>query len=116
MKITRNVFINNGATMQICDEGENNTYIYNYNDDWTSPDVDSDQIVDTPYSIDGVVGNQDLYPLADPHAVPPVTTTTTTTTTTSTGTGTPIPMELLLLADGGVIIILVGVFFVKRKV
>ena len=115
MKITRNVFINNGATTQICDEGENNTYIYNYYDDWTSPDVDSDQIVDTPYSIDGVVGNQDLYSLADPHAVPPVTTTTNTTTT-STGTGDPIPMEILMIAGGGVIIILVSVFFVKRKV
>jgi parallel beta-helix repeat protein len=113
-EITRNVFINNGATKQVCDEGENNTYIYNYYDDWTSPDVDSDQIVDTPYSIDGVAGNQDLYPLADPYPVPPVTTTTNTTT--STGTGTPTPMELLLLAGGGVIVILVVVFFVKRKV
>jgi parallel beta-helix repeat protein len=111
-EITRNVFINNGAAGQVCDDGVNNTFIYNYYDDWTSPDADSDLIVDTPYSIEGAVGNADPYPLADPDAIPP---TTETTTTTSTETPAPIPMEILLLAGGAVVIVLVGVFFVKRK-
>ncbi|TFG28765.1 hypothetical protein EU528_10800 [Candidatus Thorarchaeota archaeon] len=110
-EITRNVFINNGASRQVCDEGENNTYIYNYYDDWTTPDVDLDQIVDTPYSIDGEAGNEDPYPLADPDAIPPLTTGTIT----GTEAAAPIPMEILLIAGGVVAIILVGVFYVKRK-
>jgi len=112
MDITRNVFINNGAAAQVCDEGENNTYIYNYYDDWVSPDADSDQIVDLPYAIDGGADNEDPYPLAAPDAVPPVTGGTTTTGTVEGG---EIPMDLLVIGGGAVVIILVGVFFVKRK-
>jgi len=110
MEVTRNVFINNGAAAQVSDEGENNTYIYNYYDDWTSPDADLDQIVDTPYSIAGAVGNEDPYPLAAPDAVPPGSTATT-----GTEGSAPIPMEILMIAGGAVVIIIVGIFFVKRK-
>jgi hypothetical protein len=113
-EITRNVFINNTDTAQICDEGSNNTYIYNYYDDWVSPDADSDLIVDLPYTLDGEAENEDLYPLAEPDAVPPVTDETTPTGT-GTGEGIQIPMDIILIAGGAVVIILVGVFFVKRK-
>lgn len=113
MEITRNVFINNSAAAQVYDEGENNTYIYNYYDDWVSPDADSDQIVDVPYAIDGEAENEDPYPLAAPDAVPPVTGGTTTTS--GTGVDGEIPMDLLMIGGGAVVIILVGVFFVKRK-
>ncbi len=111
MEITRNVFINNGAAAQVYDEGENNTYIYNYYDDWVSPDADADHIVDVPYTIDGGAGNEDPYPLADSDAVPPETGGTTS----GTGVGGEIPMDLLMIGGGAVVIILVGVFFVKRK-
>lgn len=37
-----------------------NTFVYNYWNEWISPDVDSDGIVDDPYPIDY---NQDSYPL-----------------------------------------------------
>ncbi|MGY5874049.1 MAG: right-handed parallel beta-helix repeat-containing protein, partial [Candidatus Thorarchaeota archaeon] len=95
MEITQNVFINNGATgSQVYDEGGNNTYIYNYYDEWISPDADSDLIIDVPYVIDGDADNEDPYPLADPNAVPPETDDPTT------GTGAPIPMEILLIAGG----------------
>jgi len=114
MEVTRNVFINNSVAAQVYDEGENNTYVYNYYDDWVSPDADADQIVDVSYTIDGGAGNEDPYPLADPDAVPPVTGGTTTTTT-GTGDGGEIPMDLLVIGGGAVVIILVGVFFVKRK-
>lgn len=111
MEITRNVFINNGVATQVYDEGENNTYIYNYYDDWVSPDTDVNQIVDVPYTIDGGTGNEDQYPLADPDAVPPVIGGTTS----GTEVGGEIPMDLLMIGGGAVVIILVGVFFVKRK-
>ena len=114
VEITRNVFINNSAAVQVCDEGENNTYIYNYYDDWVSPDADSDLIVDSPYVIDGDTENEDPYPLADPDAVPP-TIDETTTTGTGESESVPIPMEMILIAGGAVVIILVGVFVVKRK-
>ncbi|MHA1663997.1 MAG: right-handed parallel beta-helix repeat-containing protein [Candidatus Thorarchaeota archaeon] len=113
MEITRNVFINNGAASQVCDKGENNTYIYNYYDDWVSPDADSDRIVDVPYAIDGDVENEDPYPLADPNAIPPVTEEPTTPT--GAGDGGQIPIEIILIAGGAVVIVLVGIFFVKRK-
>jgi len=111
MEITRNVFINNSVAAQVYDEGENNTYVYNYYDDWVSPDADADQIVDVSYTIDGGAGNDDPYPLADPDAIPPVTGGTTT----GTEEGGQIPMDLLMIGGGAVVIILVGVFFVKRK-
>ena len=107
MEITRNVFINNGVAAQVCDNGENNIYIHNYYDDWVSPDVDSDQIVDIPYALDGDAENEDPYPLADPYAVPPVIET-------DIGGG-QIPMEFLLIAGGAVVILIVGIFFIKRK-
>ena len=47
----------------IFDDGSNNVFAYNYWSDWTSPDVDADGIVDTPYSIDGNSNNHDQYPL-----------------------------------------------------
>ena len=41
--------------------------------------------------------------------------TSGTTTTTSTEVGAPISMEIMLIAGGAVVIIIVGIFFVKRK-
>lgn len=112
IEVTRNVFINNGVASQAYDEGANNTFIYNYYDDWVSPDADLNQIVDVPYAIDGNAENEDPYPLANPNAVPPIIEGTTTP---ADGDG-QIPMEILLVAGAAVVIILVVVFFVKRKV
>ncbi len=109
MTITRNVFINNGATSQVCDEGENNTFIYNYYDDWTSPDADSDQIVDVAYALDGGTGNEDPYPLAAPDAVPP---TPEEPTLQPDG---QIPLELVMIAGSAIVVVLVGIFFVKKR-
>jgi parallel beta-helix repeat protein len=108
MIITRNVFVNNGATVQVCDEGENNLIIYNYFDDWTSPDANADQIVDVPYDLDGGTGNVDPYPLAAPDAIPP---------TPEDPTPPPdgeIPLELIVIAGGAIVFVLIGVLFVKK--
>jgi nitrous oxidase accessory protein NosD len=40
----------------------NNTFELNYWSDWTSPDVDSNGVVDTPYSLDGDANNEDPLP------------------------------------------------------
>jgi len=109
MTTTRNIFIGNGAAKQVCDEGENNIVIYNYFDDWTSPDADADQIVDIPYSLDGEAENEDPYPLATPDTIPP-----TPTEPTPPPEG-QIPLELMMVAGGAVVVVLIGVFIVKKR-
>jgi parallel beta-helix repeat protein len=66
--VSWNTFLdNNQGGIQGYDNGSSNTFSNNYWNDWTSPDNDSDMIVDTPYAIDGDVSNSDPYPLV--HAV-----------------------------------------------
>ncbi|MFX0174402.1 MAG: hypothetical protein ACFE9L_21195, partial [Candidatus Hodarchaeota archaeon] len=52
------------GTSQAYDEGENNTFDYNYWDDWITPDTNYDGIVDRPYPIAGPENNTDLHPRA----------------------------------------------------
>ncbi|MHA2244733.1 MAG: right-handed parallel beta-helix repeat-containing protein [Candidatus Hodarchaeales archaeon] len=61
----RNDFIKNHEvdSSQAFDDGENNKFVYNYWDEWTSPDTNTDGIVDHSYHIDGNAGNQDPHPL-----------------------------------------------------
>jgi len=44
-----------------------NIFLYNHWNDWTTPDNDSNRIVDQPYAIGGSANNQDLYPLTVPY-------------------------------------------------
>jgi parallel beta-helix repeat protein len=79
--IWRNTFIdNNGAgseynaaNIQAYDDTDNLWYspgaphgYGNYWNDWTTPDADSNSIVDSPYTIDGSSVSQDNYPLTIP--------------------------------------------------
>ncbi len=83
--VRRNSVVGNtGYPSQANDDGVNNTFEYNYWDDWTSPDNDGNGIVDDPYSIQGIVNNQDDYPLTSPNTQPFSTSTTDTTTTGTT--------------------------------
>ena len=108
--IAQNGFVDNGGTSsQVSDSGAGNSFTYNYYNEWTSPDADSDLIVDVPYSIDGTANNEDPTPLAQPNVVPPTTTTSTTGGTQS------VPMEILLVAGGAVVVILVGAFVLRRR-
>jgi parallel beta-helix repeat protein len=109
MTITRNIFIDNGETAQVCDDGEDNEFIFNYYSDWTSPDANSDQIVDTPYALDGAAGNEDPYPLAAPDVVP------TTSATTGPSEGEQIPMEIVMIGGAVMVVLLVVIFFMKRR-
>lgn len=75
--VSNNIFIdNNGATdtydaahIQAFDEGLGNWWnstdgYGNYYSDWTSPDSNSDGIVDDPYLLDGGADAKDPFPLA----------------------------------------------------
>lgn len=63
-----NNLLNNyyGNTSQAIDDGANNTFVFNYWSDWTTPDDDLNNIVDEPYPIDGIANNFDLFPLIKP--------------------------------------------------
>jgi parallel beta-helix repeat protein len=82
--IWNNTFVGNngaGATydsshVQAYDDGTNNWWnntdgCGNYWGDWTTPDDNSDGIVDNPYNIDGSAGARDYYPMtATPQVIP----------------------------------------------
>ncbi|MFQ5981207.1 MAG: nitrous oxide reductase family maturation protein NosD [Candidatus Heimdallarchaeota archaeon] len=56
-----NSFLDN-TPYQAKDDGLNNQFSYNFWNDWTTPDTDSDDIVDMPYTIPGSANNQDELP------------------------------------------------------
>lgn len=58
--IGNNFTNNNPAGSQAQDAGSDNIFIYNYWNDWTTPDLDTDGIVDEPYRFSG---DQDQCPL-----------------------------------------------------
>ncbi|MHA1968595.1 MAG: NosD domain-containing protein, partial [Candidatus Hodarchaeales archaeon] len=53
---------NANYTAQAYDSGKENNFSYNYWDDWTSPNWDSNGIVDKPYHLDGNANNTDPFP------------------------------------------------------
>jgi parallel beta-helix repeat protein len=57
---------NNAGGFQAYDDGSSNIFAFNFWDDWISPDIDADGIVDTPYAIEGEAYNQDPYPRVFP--------------------------------------------------
>ncbi|NHJ25053.1 MAG: hypothetical protein EAX89_10785 [Candidatus Lokiarchaeota archaeon] len=70
--IKENNFINNNldAPSQAIDyAGVNNTFIYNYWNDWTKPDMDLDGIVDYYYEVSGSSHSIDPLPSANPYKV-----------------------------------------------
>jgi len=116
--IVSNYFFLNGETCQATDDGDNNFIDNNYWDDWTTPDADSDSIVDVPYAIDGDAENSDLHPMAvpdvwiDPWFNGPCACGNETTTTNGAMVLDPI---LLTIGTSGVVIVLIVAVFVKRR-
>ncbi|MFW9779671.1 MAG: nitrous oxide reductase family maturation protein NosD [Candidatus Heimdallarchaeota archaeon] len=66
--ITWNKFIENsrGTVSQAFDDSNRNTFAYNYWNDWISPDLNQDGLVDLPYAVDGHTDNQDRFPRTSP--------------------------------------------------
>lgn len=62
--ITWNIFIKNklGRSSQAYDDGIENSFTDNFWNDWFRPDDNDDGIVDSPYEIDGLSNNQDIFP------------------------------------------------------
>ncbi len=118
-EINYNNFNSNGVTCQICDNGVSNNIRLNYYSDWTSPDTDSNGIVDNPYTAEGDVANEDPYPLTEVGVIPeieePTATPTTPTTPTTPMEPIPLPMDLILLGAGAAVVIIIISAVVLRK-
>ncbi len=69
--VRNNDFINNipsenlqaSVNSQALDHGSSNIIVFNYWNEWVSPDNDGDEYVDVPYSLDGSQNSRDLAPL-----------------------------------------------------
>ncbi|MFX0123459.1 MAG: right-handed parallel beta-helix repeat-containing protein [Candidatus Hodarchaeota archaeon] len=83
---------------QAKDDGKNNTYKFNFWNEWTEPDGNDDGIVDNPYEIDGIAYNLDDFPL---------------TTLTNISSKSPNPVNIifgsffLLIIIGSLVILLI---------
>ncbi len=110
-EIKFNTFDANCGTSQICDDGTSNDISYNYYSDWTSPDADSNDIVDNPYVLDGLASNEDPYPLTEAGVVP------SPEEPTPTPTATPLPMDLILIGVGAIAIVIIisGVVMLRKR-
>jgi parallel beta-helix repeat protein len=66
--IKSNTFLANQriSGSQAFDSGSYNSFSYNHWDEWTSPDLNKDGIVDVPYQISGYQNNMDQFPLVEP--------------------------------------------------
>jgi parallel beta-helix repeat protein len=64
-----NFYGNNISYSQAFDAGSNNSFVFNFWNDWVSPDSDGDGIVDNPYSIDGSANNFDHSPMVFPNSL-----------------------------------------------
>lgn len=69
--VNKNDFLDNNheGIFQAYDIGWNNVFSNNYWNDWTSPDSDTDGIVDNPYPISGSANNKDNFPLVYPYSL-----------------------------------------------
>ena len=60
------LYNNKEAGTQVSDSGADNVILHNFYDDWCTPDVEPDGIVDVSYQIDGTTQTADSEPLANP--------------------------------------------------
>ncbi|MGY5876974.1 MAG: right-handed parallel beta-helix repeat-containing protein [Candidatus Thorarchaeota archaeon] len=84
--VTRNELWFNGGQQQATDRGQNNTVVFNFYNEWITPDSNGDGIVDIPYLWDGDPLNEDPFPLVYlGNQIPePLDTTTTSSVTITT--------------------------------
>ncbi|MHA2424765.1 MAG: right-handed parallel beta-helix repeat-containing protein [Candidatus Thorarchaeota archaeon] len=114
ISITSNDFFETQANCHICDNSTGATISDNFYDTWTTPDVDEDGIVDTPYTIGGSAGSSDLTPQSAPTGLLPDDYEYTPYTPTTTENSLPL-LEMALIGGIGLIVCVVVVVFVKKR-
>ena len=120
--VFRNQFIDNNAqgSSQASDKGPGNVFQYNYWNDWTSPDVNNDGVVDVPYQISTSAVNQaDPFPIVSPDNMNVIaqplpstsssgsTTTRSSTTASQNSSNTTTPYPIFGLFFGWIAIIMI---------
>ena len=115
--VTHNEF-NNATLVNITsalDNGKNNVFLNNQWAKWVSPDDNNDNIVDSPYYLDGKDENYDLYPLA----IKEITPTLSSEEQNSSSSVVPTLNNLLFLAIITIIVVIITVgvviFYLKKK-
>jgi parallel beta-helix repeat protein len=120
-KIEGNYFFMNGETCQSTDDGSNNVFDGNYWDDWTTPDVNNDGIVDAPYAIEGDSENSDAHPMSVPDIwiypwfSGPCGCENETTTTEAEGETLLVDPLLLTIGISVVVVVMVISIFIRKR-
>ena len=99
----------------ISDSGVYNEFSFNHYDEWTSPDLNSDNIVDVSYLIDGETGNADDYPISNLGYGFTSTPTQTSTQSTIENNLQHIPVEFVIPIAVMPVIIFTILFFIRKK-
>lgn len=69
--VMHNDLIENNDTLQVCDDGQDNLFSYNFYSNWNTPDANNDMYVDYPYPVYGTAGNTDSQPQMIPNLALP---------------------------------------------
>jgi parallel beta-helix repeat protein len=109
--IMENSFIRNGEGCQAFDSGSDNSIIFNYYSDWTTPDLDSNSIVDEPYLIDGTTDSSDSYPLVEPY----IDISGISTTSQDTDTTIVVPLDVIVPVGTVLVVLVVVLILVLKK-
>jgi parallel beta-helix repeat protein len=109
--IMENSFIRNGEGCQAFDSGLDNSIIFNYYSDWTTPDLDSNSIVDEPYLIDGTTDSSDSYPLVEPY----IDISGISTTSQDTDTTIVVPLDVIVPVGTVLVVLVVVLILVLKK-
>ncbi len=113
--ISENSLFECGEVCHVSDSGTDTTITDNFYDCWSSPDADSDGVVDYPYSVLGTAENADPTPRASPTTSLPDDYEYIPMTPTATDEG-PLPlMEIAIVAGVGLVICILVVIFIKKK-
>jgi parallel beta-helix repeat protein len=109
--VTQNIFLDNCDSCQVEDNGEHNMFSYNHFNEWTSPDAESDNVVDSPYVLAGDAENSDPCPLVDPESPIP-----STTTSSGAATNTGQDLDFFPYLAVGLMVVFLGVAgFLKNR-
>jgi parallel beta-helix repeat protein len=115
ISITENDFFDGGNAHHILDNSSDAVIEGNFYDTWSSPDVNHDGIVDTPFEISGAAQNNDPSPKSAPNNEIPEDYEYVPKTTTSTGTEEPDLAPVMLVAGIAVAACVVLFAYAKRR-
>jgi len=115
--VSRNDFLKNNYSLQVCDDGEDNVFLKNYYSNWNSPDGDTDGYVDYAYPVFGDANNTDEFPTLTPNSnyVPDWYSYEEVTATAVFNPNWDIVIPFILPITGILLLMVVGILLPKRR-